>query len=319
MGFEYKNELKELLSEYMEILEDADKTENRGNGYWECPFCGSGTKSNQTAAFHINGVNYQCFSCGERGDIFDLVAHVEKLTSDWKSHYNRTLKIMRPYLDGTRTVKKVSPLTFAEEAHEEAYTNYLEKCHFTVSNTDYFQNRGLSSKSIDRFKLGYDKMKNLVTIPYNLNLKGYVHRILWSSDNKYCKHGSELFNIDALYSKGSEVVFVVEGQIDAISIEELGFNAVGLGGVYETEKLIEQLKKKSSSKMLIIALDNDKAGKMATGRLIDKLAEEEISNPYIVSSELYGEYKDANDCLVFDRERFRMALSALENLVNSAA
>lgn len=319
MGFEYKNELKELLSEYMEILEDADKTENKGNGYWDCPFCGSGTKSNQTAAFHINGVNYQCFSCGERGDIFDLVAHIEKLSSDWKFHYNRTLKIMRPFLDGTGTTKRVSPLSFLEEVHEEDYTDYLQECHSTVSCTDYFQNRGLSSQTIERFMLGYDKKKNLVTIPYNPDLKGYVHRILWNSDNKYCKHGSALFNIEALYSESSDVVFVVEGQIDAISIEELGFSAVGLGGIYETEKLIEQLKKKPSSKMLIIALDNDKAGKMATGRLIDKLAEEEISNPYIVSSGLYGEYKDANECLISDRSRFRTALSALENLVNIAA
>ena len=41
MGFEYKEELKQLLPDYMELLEEQGKIENRGN-YWTCPFCGSG-------------------------------------------------------------------------------------------------------------------------------------------------------------------------------------------------------------------------------------------------------------------------------------
>lgn len=44
MGFEYKEELKELLPDYMELLEEQGKTENRGNDYWTCPFCDSGNK-----------------------------------------------------------------------------------------------------------------------------------------------------------------------------------------------------------------------------------------------------------------------------------
>lgn len=321
MGFEYKNELKQLLTEYMEILEEEGKTEYQGDGYWDCPFCGSGTKSNQTAAFHINGVNYNCFSCGERGDIFDLVAHIETLNSDWKSHYNRAVKIMKPFLDGTSVLKRehISTLTNSQETCKEDYSDYLQKCYSDVSKTKYFNNRGLSNETIKRFTLGFDKKKNLITIPYNPDLRGYVHRILWNHENKYCKHGNELFNTEALYCPRGGIVFIVEGQIDAISIEELGFNAVGLGGVNEIERLVEQLKRKRSNKTLILALDKDKAGKMATGRLMDKLAKEEIDIPYIVSSEIYGEYKDANEYLVADKEKFRKILRTLTELVRLAA
>ena len=63
MGFEYKEELKELLPDYMELLEEQGKTENRGNGYWTCPFCDSGNKQHNTAAFHIDGTRFNCFSC----------------------------------------------------------------------------------------------------------------------------------------------------------------------------------------------------------------------------------------------------------------
>lgn len=315
MGFEYKEELKELLPDYMELLEGQGKTENRGNDYWTCPFCGSGDNVHHTAAFHINGTRYKCFSCDKGGDIFDLVGYMEGLSKgDFIKHYNRTLKIMRPYLDGDnlkKTTKSrndcVSGFTVPVD-----YTGYLHKCHNNVSQTDYFVNRGLSQKTIDRFKLGYDSEKNLVTIPYNLDCKGYVHRILWNSDNKYCKFGNEIFNIDALYESSidallfnsKDYVFICEGQIDALSFEEIGLSAIGLGGVNEVSKLIQKLKERPTEKVLVLALDNDKAGRRATGKFIEELAEAELDQKYILDSDMYGRYKDANEFLVADRKGF---------------
>lgn len=303
MGFEYKEELKELLPDYLELLEEQGKTENRGNDYWTCPFCGSGDNEHHTAAFHINGTRYNCFSCSEHGDIFDLVAHMENLPSDWKKHYNRTLKIMRPYLDGNKP-KKSREKYIPEFAVPVDYTEYLHKCHENVAQTDYFLNRGLSKKTIDRFNLGYDPENNLVIIPYNPDCKGYVDRVLWDGNSKYYKHGNELFNVDTLYSGNSDYVFVTEGQIDSMSFIEIGLSAVGLGGVNEVSKLVNQLKSHSCNKILVLALDNDKAGRRATGKFIEELAEAELDQKYIVVSDLYGKYKDANEFLIADRKGF---------------
>lgn len=79
MGFELKEKLKQMLPKYLEILEDRGLTEERGNGYWNCPFCHSGDKVKNTPAFHLtnNNTKYSCFSCGAKGDIFDLVEHME--------------------------------------------------------------------------------------------------------------------------------------------------------------------------------------------------------------------------------------------------
>lgn len=306
MGFEYKEELKELLPDYLELLEEQGKIENRGNDYWTCPFCGSGDNVHHTAAFHINGTRYKCFSCDKGGDIFDLVAHMENLPSDWKKHYNRTLRIMRPYLSGNKTKKTMKSREeyIPEFTIPVDYKEYLHRCHDNVSQTDYFIGRGLSQVTIHRFKLGYNPEKNLVTIPYNHDCKGYVDRVLWDGDNKYYKHGNELFNVDALYSGNSDYVFVTEGQIDAMSFEEIGLCAVGLGGVNEVSKLVQKLKEKPSNKVLILALDNDKAGRCATGKFVEELAETDFEQDYIVDSGLYGKYKDANEYLVADREGF---------------
>ncbi len=315
MGFEYKEELKELLPNYMELLEEQGKTENRGNDYWTCPFCGSGDNEHHTAAFHINGTRYKCFSCDKGGDIFDLVGYMEGLPKgDFIKHYNRAIKIMRPYLNGGKPKKSREEYIpkFSIPTVPVDYSEYLHKCHDNVEQTDYFINRGLSKKIIDRFNLGYDPEKNLVTIPYNPDCKGYVHRILWNSDNKYCKFGNEIFNIDALYEPSidallfdsKDYVFICEGQIDALSFEEIGLCAIGLGGVNEISKLIEQLKEKSCNKILILALDNDKAGKRATGKFIEELAEAELDQEFIVDSSMYEKYKDANEFLIADRNGF---------------
>lgn len=311
MGFEYKEELKELLPAYMDLLEEQGRVESRDEGYYVCPFCNSGDKKNYTAAFHINSTKYKCFSCDESGDIFDLVGYMENLPSDWKKHYNRTLKIMRPYLDGSKP-KKSREEYISKFSVPVDYTEYLHKCHNNVAQTDYFSNRGLSGEIIDRFNLGYDPEKNLVTIPYNPDCKGYVDRVLWDGNSKYYKHGNELFNVNALYEVGinawfsgdSDYVFVCEGQIDAMSFMEIGLDAIGLGGVNEISKLVEQLKEKPCNKKLVLALDNDKAGRRATGKFIEELAEDGINQRYIVISDLYKQYKDANEYLIADREGF---------------
>lgn len=324
MGFEYKEELKELLPDHMELLEEQGKTENRGNDYWTCPFCGSGDNEHHTAAFHINGTRYKCFSCDKGGDIFDLVGHIEKLQNgNFIKQYNRTLKIMRPYMDGGKPKKSREEYIpkFSIPTVPVNYTEYIHKCHNNVAQTDYFINRGLSRNIIDRFNLGYDAEKNLVTIPYNPDCKGYVHRILWESDNKYCKFGNEIFNIDALYYDPSdmallfgkrEYVFVCEGQIDSMSFAEIGLDTIGIGGVNEVSKLINQLKVKPSAKVLVMALDNDKAGRRATGKFIEELAEAELNQKYIVISDLYKQYKDANEFLVADRVGF---IERMKNIV----
>lgn len=313
MGFEYKDELKGLLPEYLELLVSKGEIEDRGDGYYTCPFCNSGNKQKNTAAFHINGTRYKCFSCSDaKGDIFDLVCHMEGLPKgDFAAHYNRTLKIMRPYLGGNKP-NKSRDSHIPEFTVPKDYTEYLHKCHNNVAQIDYFSNRGLSKEIIERFKLGYDPEKNLVTIPYNPDCKGYVDRVLWDSNSKYYKHGNEIFNIDALYEAGinswlsgnSDYVFVTEGQIDAMSFIEIGLDAIGLGGVNEVSRLIDQLKNRPSAKILVLALDNDKAGRRATGKFIEELAEAELDQGYIVNSDVYGKYKDANEYLIADREGF---------------
>ena len=53
MGFEYKEDLKELLPVYLDYLVSKGDLEERGDGFYTCPFCNSGNKQKNTAAFHV--------------------------------------------------------------------------------------------------------------------------------------------------------------------------------------------------------------------------------------------------------------------------
>ena len=75
MSFE---DLKPYLREYVEKI--TEKSGSQRNQY-VCPFCGSGTGRNHTGAFTIfPDDHWKCFSCGETGDIVDLIEKYEHLT-----------------------------------------------------------------------------------------------------------------------------------------------------------------------------------------------------------------------------------------------
>lgn len=321
-NYENKEELRSLLPTYLEMLEDMGMTENRGNDYWDCPFCGSGTRINRTAAFHLleEGTKYKCFSCGESGDIFDLVRRIENMESErYPKVYAKTEKIMKPYLGKQIQSEKGSDEENKQDIKQQDYSEYLRECHSQVFLTNYFHKRGLSDRIIDKFQLGFDQKQNIVTIPYNAGHEGtgYIHRVLWTSGNKYIKHGSELFNIDAIRNNDSNCVFITEGQIDAMSFEEIGYPALGLGSVNEIDKLIKLLLHTGTYKRLIIALDNDVPGRCATGKLIEAIANTEMPFNVMSMSWIYENYKDPNEFLVKDRDGFEKVLNNIYGFVST--
>ena len=323
-NYERKEELKALLPTYLTLLEEEGITEERENGFWDCPFCASGRGERQTPAFHIvewgDGFRYKCFSCGESGDIFDLVKYMEDMEdANFPQVYARTEKIMKVFLEEQQSLvdDKIEKVKVQDIKHPD-FSNYLTECHSQIKLTSYFCNRGLSDHTIDRFQLGFDPKKFVVTIPYNAGHEGtgYIHRTFWGIGNRYIKHGNELFNIDAIQKNDRKYVFVTEGQIDAMSFEEIGYPAIGLGGVNEIDKLIDLLIENNTCKCLILALDNDVAGRRSMGKIIETVAKEELRFPFLALSWIYGNYKDANEFLVKDRDGFekqiRRVISVLE-------
>lgn len=122
-----------------------------------------------------------------------------------------------------------------------------------------------------------------------------------------CGKDKPFFNLDAI--ENPLCFFVVEGEIDALSIEQAGGSCVGLGTANRAkvfgEKLIEWAKNRQEKKMrtgvVIIALDNDNAGVYAAGLIEDACM---IAGLDFLHFNLSGSYKDPNDYLVNDKKGF---------------
>jgi replicative DNA helicase len=210
--------------------------------------------------------------------------------------------------------------TICTDTQQANYEDFFLQAHSHIKETDYPQKRGLSEETINRFKLGYiaewkhPKAPNAPASPRLIiptSSYSYLARdtreIIPEEQEPYSKSkvGSiQLFNKKALQTS-NKPVFIVEGELDALSIIEVGGEAVALGTTTKSKALIELLKAQKPAQPLIIALDNDEAGNKASEELITGL--QGLKLPFYRLNP-YGEHKDANEALAADREAFPPSL-----------
>lgn len=286
------------LRSYVESI-----TQKSKGGLFICPLCGSGTGRNKTGAFSILGERWTCFSCNEGGDLFDLIGKHEGL--DFKESERRAAELF----GGVPAEKKIKKQETEEEPPED-FTVFYEEAHKDLEKTDYY--RGISIETLNYFNVGFDEnwkhpkkpnMKPTKRLIIPIDAGNYTARLTVPGDYKYIKVRTgrpALFNLKAI--EGEEPIIICEGELDAMSIFDCGGQAIGIGGTSGINRLIEEIKEKRPQQALIIALDNDDPGREATEKLKKRLDSSQV--PYSIETDLYGEYKDANDSLINDRENF---------------
>lgn len=208
------------------------------------------------------------------------------------------------------------PLPEPEPAQTSTnFRDQLEAWHANLNQTNYLQKRGITQTTAEIFNLGYSPLTNSIIIPYG---DGYcVQRAL----NPIEKHDRyrfptgqvRVYNAEAL--KECKTVFIVEGQFDALSImQESGVGAVATSAS-QTQLIVKTLQKfkeqdPTINPTIILSMDNDRAGQKANRALqrdLEALGFTCYVNP------VNGDYKDANEFLVKDREGFRQKLQHVIN------
>ena len=313
-----KDNLKQYLKDYADFYLEHSK-----NGLYVCPICSSGKGRNKTGAFSIKGERWNCFSCNHSGDLFDLIGAIE----DLKTYPERLKRAEELYGTGTQPPKKKTP---PQQEQEVDYSAFIDACNKNLDKTDYY--RGISLETLNRFKIGYFEGGRLpgydrpttarLIIPTSKH--SFVARdTTGNSQTKVLKSKGRmrLFNGEAL-AKAERPIFITEGEIDALSIIELGFEAIGLGGTSGVNRLLKALERTRPQQPLILALDNDTAGETATQKLKDGLNERNIEYLIAVGKEevggktethnIYKEYKDANEAMQHNRSQFKIDLEQYE-------
>jgi replicative DNA helicase len=343
--------LKETINDQEpDFLEECEPV--GGQPTYLCPEC----NDHELQRYDNGGKTmWKCFRCGYVDDVIGLYQAANNI-----SDFREALKGAAEYygligrgeqLESERKPKeerrKAQPV---KEIHEEDLTEYINQCaarreaHNDIG-CSYLEGRGISEETQRKFKIGYDPSytdprTGAKRIPESLR-EGRViiptssTSIIARSVNpmteyKAMKAGKvHLFNGEAI--RDPRPLFVVEGEIDALSLIDLGFNAVGIGGTSGKDRAITAIKDARRREPVILALDNDKPGKDATEAFLSDMREKQIKAPVFVIgdnakpgspeaiSSLYGRYKDANDRLQDDRDGLKNAAEEVVELTGDEA
>jgi replicative DNA helicase len=323
--------------------------------------CVSGVHEDKKPSMSYDSGRYKvhCFSCNADYDIFDLYAIKNNLTPNSKEVFEGVyswlgISIDKPKSDNSFLQERNTITSLPDEVRDKGtdYKEFFVEAQKNISDPDclkYLEKRGISIETANKYGLGYvNDWQSPKGLLKNKNLPKTPRVIIPTSDYSYAtrdirdelpeeqkkysktKEGSvNIFNAEAL--KGELPCFITEGEFDALSFLELGYNAVSLGSASNTRSFLKRIKELSNSCSLIIVLDADESGKKASEQLVAGLQEFNINfiAPEIkvgeggefYRSEFYGNYKDANDFLVKNKVGFenaiKKALSDLEDWIST--
>ncbi len=254
---------------------------------------------------------YKCFGCGEAGDAIALYQKMKNV--DFKTACEE--------LDGVKTKPMEKPTNQPDpELYEIILMHLLEKGRGEAVE-NYLENRGIDKETADRFMIaGISNLEEtkafLLTLRKERLIKsglvggnGFVFshyqliipviengaivslrgRSLDGTEPKYRQPTGiplPIFNADQV----SEEVYLTEGEFDAITLCKLGKVAYGICG---SNGFKDAFLGHFNACDVILAFDNDKAGRDATKDVSERI--KDVANS-IRSIELPEGIKDVNEC-----------------------
>lgn len=294
-----------------------------------------------------DGNSLHCFGCSFYGDIIDLymkltgtsypealsiLAQEIGITIDGQAPSGPQKPLHAQTVEEpTRQQKNRTQATAAatdgqenpggeDEQQEPDYTAFFEEANRHLTETDY--HRGISLETLNRYKVGFvpnwrhPKAPSAVPPSPRLIIPTSPHSYLARDTRKpipadaakYAKSKVgrvHIFNPAALAA--DQPVFVVEGELDALSIIDVGGAAVALGSVSNWKKFAELVKAQPPTRPIVLALDQDARGQEAEKQLADTLKGLQV--PFYRQN-VTGQHKDANEALQADRGAFAAAVNA---------
>lgn len=297
-----------------------------------CPRCEAiGEHKGKTKVAMLPGKNkYKCFNCGFFFDSIDVWKKQNGLALDNSTTGEALAKLATQYYPNSKidVCSQAKPLQMTTEIEQkkskydfgkiEQFLIEAEKAN-TDNPKNYLLSRGISYGIQELFNIGYCANWRHPLAPNSLPSErciipsgngGYTAVAIDRKKVKkeFWKQKTEkafLFNYNSILSY-SGVMFIVEGEIDALSICEVGGNAAALGSTSAANSFISRLtndkNKLSESLEFVICLDNDETGTKAQKELVYKLQTLGIkAQAYTIPSD---KGKDPNEFLLKDKEAF---------------
>lgn len=213
-----------------------------------------------------------------------------------------------------------------------------------IKETNYFSKKGYTDKVIKKFNLGFLKdglerysfeldedseiLKNYKYVIPQISSENEVEYLLFRksieseemskvpfSINKTYKIGNykkNIWNDSCLYNlEKKSYIFITETWTDALSIEEIGYDAIALNGVNNVAELWKILKKiKNISNIKFISIcDDDYYGRKANSNISSLL--KSLNYKFAVFDKFPEGIKDCNEWLQLDRTNFEKEINCI--------
>ena len=262
------------------------------NGYLsvQCPYHKMGQEKHPSAQFRETDGLFYCFGCKETHGLADVITHCLQVNGrswllenfDGSSIEERNVKFNLP----SREKKTV------EFVDKEVLKSY----RFTHP---YMFERKLNLDTIRKFDIGYDKEHDCITFPNRDEFGNILFIATRNVSNKFFHYpegvDKPVYGLYEIYRerrKGVEIneVYVCESMLDALAIWSHGKYAVALNGTGSSYQY--DIIKRSDLRYLILATDNDDAGKKAREKFRKNVTNKIIKE---IDYSCYGDCKDIND------------------------
>lgn len=341
-----KNHLKGCLKEYIERVTSKSKSKNQ----YVCPKCSSGLHKDGAFTYYPESETFHCFACGFHGDIFTLYAQINNL--DVIREFKQVLEgLCQEFNINVPTYESPPKLKQIEKKKEKEVDNLEEIQVIKQDIADaknnenrftYLLSRGISQEVQERFGIGYlpawctvdTRIKSNFDYSRIPDFKKTARCIIPTSDTSYIardirpdslvpqeskaytkmKMGSiHVLNLESL--KNSDPVFICEGEIDAFSGIQQGFESIALGSTTMVKKFCETLYyetvgngSKYDRPVLIWAMDSDNSGQSAMNEAVNLCKKYNIPCIKISKNFYQSKYKDFNQFLQFEPDLFKEQL-----------
>ena len=261
-------------------LKDID--EKQGNVMCTCPFHKLGLEakpacnivSDLYSEYDVYGT-FHCFACKEKGPLAKLIGRCFCGDDEDFTAFGEQWLVER---FGTVYVDEVEYLPEIELKKEQLFLNEDVLNNFQYDNPEALRylidKRHLSKEVIDYFRIGFNKATSSVTFP------------CWNSKNKlvgiferniYNKHfhipeitPKPIYLLNEAINNSFTTVYVVESQINALTLYSWGIPAIALFGTGSSEQY--KMLRKSGIRVFVLAFDGDEAGRRGREKFIKNMS-----------------------------------------------
>lgn len=278
-----------------------------------CPYHNNGQERRPSAGIRKSDGLFHCFACKKIHFLPEVISYCFGYTNDIVGKFGLQW-LLKNFATVEHEERKEIELDFSRNTNSSnnncidnmAHDGYvtedeLEKYRYTHP---YMYKRGLTDDIIELFDVGYDKETDCITFPIRDTKGNCLFVARRSVRTKWFNYpaGAEkpLYGLYELYSVGLigkynhgydtvKEIIVCESMLDALSFWTVNKYAVALNGL-GNELQFKQLRELPCRK-LILATDNDEAGKQARTRI-----RQNIKNKIITEYVFPEGRKDANEC-----------------------